>query len=218
MTGRRAFMKKAFKALVLIGGGLGLLTFYLPKTWAAMKKIVLPKGASRADLVDQNPAALDARNLELTPLKEFGTMGLDDHQVDLETWRLEVGGLVQNPLKLSYDQVKALPAVERKVLQICPGYFANHGRWKGVSIKDLLEKAGLEPGVTHISVSGPEGGLEKTSRFPLEDINSDRVFLAYQVNGQFLPVKYGRPLRVVAEGYYGYDWIKYVYSLKAEKN
>jgi len=111
-----------------------------------------------------------------------------------------------------------MPAMARKVLQICPGYFANQGLWKGVSIKDLLEKAQLEPGVTHIGLSGPEGVLEKTSRFPLEDINSGRVFLAYQVNGQFLPIKHGSPLRVVAEGYYGYDWIKYVYRIKAEES
>jgi len=217
MTGRRQFIINALKTLVLVAGALSPLAFNPAQAWAAMKKIVLPKGASRDSLIDQNPAALDTRNLELTPLKEFGTMGLTDHQADLATWRLEVTGLVEKPLKFSYDQLKALPVLERKVLQICPGYFANHGLWKGVSIKELLDKARLEPEVAHISLSGPEGGQEKTSRFPLEDIISGRVFLAYQVNGQILPVKHGWPLRVVAEGYYGYDWIKYVYRVKAEK-
>jgi DMSO/TMAO reductase YedYZ molybdopterin-dependent catalytic subunit len=53
-------------------------------------------------------------------------------------------------------------------------------------------------------------------RFPLADINSDKVFLAYLVNGEILPEKHGFPLCVVAEDYYDYDWIKYVYSITAE--
>jgi sulfoxide reductase catalytic subunit YedY len=44
------------------------------------------------------------------------------------------------------------------------------------------------------------------------------VFLAYQVNGQALPKKHGFPLRVVAEGYYGGDWVKYVYKVVAHKS
>ncbi len=44
----------------------------------------------------------------------------------------------------------------------------------------------------------------------MEDVISNRVFLAYQVNGEVLPRRHGFPLRVVAEGYYGYDWVKYV--------
>ena len=39
---------------------------------------------------------------------------------------------------------------------------------------------------------------------------SDKVFPAYRINGEVIPVKHGFPLRVVAEGYYGYDWVKYV--------
>jgi sulfoxide reductase catalytic subunit YedY len=51
----------------------------------------------------------------------------------------------------------------------------------------------------------------------VEDVLSDRVFLAYGVNGKPLPERHGFPLRLVAEGYYGYDWIKYVYRITAKR-
>jgi sulfoxide reductase catalytic subunit YedY len=82
----------------------------------------------------------------------------------------------------------------------------------------LLEKAQMITGVTHVSFSGPDGTYEKTERFPIEDILSDKVFLAYSVNGSVLPKKHGFPLRVVAEDYYGGDWVKYVYRVTANKS
>ena len=72
--------------------------------------------------------------------------------------------------------------------------------------------------VTHVSFSGPKGSYEKTERFPIEDILSGKVFLAYNVNGRELPKKHGFPLRVVAEDYYGGDWVKYVYKITAIKS
>ena len=58
---------------------------------------------------------------------------------------------------------------------------------------------------------------EKTSRFPIEDIHSNKVFLACNVNDKTFPEKHGFPLRVVAEDYYG-DWVKYVYKITAIKS
>jgi sulfoxide reductase catalytic subunit YedY len=85
-------------------------------------------------------------------------------------------------------------------------------------VAKLLERAELDSGVTYVTFSGPDGTHEKTERFPLEDILSDKVFLAYRVNDSVLPKKHGFPLRVVAEGYYGGDWVKYVYRVTANKS
>ncbi|MEJ2726697.1 MAG: molybdopterin-dependent oxidoreductase [Deltaproteobacteria bacterium] len=97
------------------------------------------------------------------------------------------------------------------------GFFANHGRWKGISMKTLLEKAGAESDVTHVVFSGPRVSYKKVEEFPVEDVLTDKVFLAYQVNGKPLPRRHGFPLRVVAEGYYGDDWVKYVYQMTLQK-
>ena len=185
---------------------------------AKTKKIILPKGTRMESVVGKNPADLDTRNLELTPVEAFETMGLDDHDVDLKKWRLVIDGHVRRSLRFTYDQIKQMPSIERNVLLICPGVFAYHARWKGISVARLLESAGLDSGVTDISFSGPDGSYEKTDRFPIEDILSEKVFLAYGVNGRVLPKKHGFPLRVVAKDYYGGDWVKYVYKVIANKS
>ena len=182
------------------------------------KKIILPKGTRLGTLVGKNPASLDTRNLDLTPVEEFETMGLDDHDVNLNKWQLEISGLVQRPVKLKYAQITEIPSVKKDVLLICPELFAYHARWKGVSVAKLLDMAQASPDVTHVSFSGPKGSYEKTERFPIEDIRSDKVFLAYNVNGRVLPKKHGFPLRVVAEDYYGGDWVKYVYKITENKS
>lgn len=214
---RRGFLKKALAVLVIGGGLLSPLCSLLASAYEKAKKKILPRGTERETLIDKNPAHLDTRYLETTPLERFGTMGLTDHRVNLETWRLEVTGQVGVPLSLTYEQLRALPAIERDVLLICPGFFANHGHWKGVSLKTVLKTARAEEGVTHLTVRGPRGDFESLQRYPIEDILSDRVFLAYQVNGKALPERHGFPLRAVAEGYYGYDWIKYVDRVIVER-
>jgi len=53
------------------------------------------------------------------PIKNFKTMGMTDHTVNLKQWRLQVVGAVQNPFELTYTQLLELPAIERNVLLIC---------------------------------------------------------------------------------------------------
>lgn len=201
-------------------GGLYLLSDFLFMgirwVWAESKRVILPKGTRKESLIGKNPADLDTRNLEITPLEDFGTMGLTDHTVNLDSWRLEVTGRVKTPLSLTYSQLIQLPSMERRVLLICPGFFANHGQWKGISIKELLRRAGVEDGTTHVAIRGPKGTSERGARYPIEDILAEKVFLAYQVNGERLPERHGFPLRLVAEDYYGSDWVKYVYKVIAE--
>ncbi len=200
-----------------VGTGLGSLFSMAKWVIAETGKTLLLKGTPRESLIDKNPADLDARNLEVTPLENFGTMGLTDHAVRIEQWGFEVDGHVKKPFRLTYEEIKRLPSVERKVLMICPGFFANQGTWKGFSLGALLKLAQAEDGVTHVTVRGPDGKYENSQRYPLDDILSNKVFLAYEVNGKPLPQKHGFPLRAVAEGYYGYDWVKYVYKVTVEK-
>jgi len=75
----------------------------------------------------------------------------------------------------------------------------------------------VEENATRVMFSGPKGTYEKSETFPIEDVLSNKVFLAYQVNGKALPQRHGFPLRTVAEDYYGYDWVKYVYKVTVEK-
>ena len=220
MDTRRQFLKKIVNAVGFLGIVCMPFVSGIRWIWGKTQKIILPKETKRQTLIQKNPADLDTRNLVITPLKDFETMGLVDHSVDLEEWHLEVKGHVETMALFTYQQITALPSIQRNVLLICPGFFANHGQWRGISIQELLSIAELKKGATHVTIRGPKSPFEKVEsmqRFPLTDIVTDRVFLAYQINGETLPEKHGFPVRVVAEGYYGYDWIKYVYSITVEK-
>ena len=217
METRRKFIKKSISLVSGIGIFFSPLCGVLRSVYARARKIVLPKWTQMKSLVNKNPADLDTRNLEIIPLKDFGTMGVTDYEVNLVDWRLEISGHVKTPLSLRYKAVLSMPSIERNSLLICPGIFANHGTWKGISIQDLIKMAGAKYDATHITVGGSEGPYENSQRYPIADIYSDKLFLAHHVNGKQLPQKHGFPLRVVAEGYYGYDWIKYVYRIVIDK-
>jgi len=174
--------------------------------WAETKKI-LPKGFSKGKLKDMNPAEIDSRNLEIDPLGKFGTMGPTDVAIDLRTFRLKVTGKVGRPLSLNYDEIQKYPLLTETVLLICPGFFANNGRWTGVSLKSLIEEAQIKKEAQYIDIVGAG---EKRTRIPLKELEKKRIFLAYRVNGEVLPQKHGFPLRLVYEDAYGSDWVKFV--------
>jgi len=212
---RRTFLQVAAAALGWSSLSQGSLVFLVRRALAGTGRRLLPADTELDALLFENPADLDARNLPVTPIDRFKTMGLSDHKVDLQRWRLTVGGAVASPLRLDYRQIRSFPVVERKVLLICPGVFAYHARWKGLSVEALLQQAGVDPQATHVDVKGPSGPYAKVQRFPRRDVRLRKAFLAYAVNGRMLPQKHGYPLRAVAEGYVGSEWIKYADTVEA---
>lgn len=217
MNKRRQFLK--------IGLGLPISMTFLNNPLFSMVKWVfaqtpnkdLTESSNQKPSFNENPPPANIDGPEITDLKDFQTMGTTDHIVDLDNWRLELTGLMKDPVKFTYSEILDLPSIERKISLVCPGFFVNTGLWKGISMKELFGKDTIEVGFTHVVVSGPEGAYPKTEVFPLKDIYSNKVFLAYGVNGKRLPQRNGFPLRIVAEGYSGDDWVKYVYKLKLEK-
>jgi DMSO/TMAO reductase YedYZ molybdopterin-dependent catalytic subunit len=216
MLTRRTFIWFTLKALSLFALLLEPLLLGVNSVWAFAKKTVIPRGAIRQNFIDKNPAELDSSNMNVTPLTEFGTMGLDDYQVDLEEWRLVVDGKVEKPLSLKYSEILDLPSIEKTVLLVCPGVFVNNGTWKGISVPELLKRSQAKDDAAYVTLRGPRGNYEKVERYPLNDAGIDQLFLAYQVNGTTLPQKHGFPLRLVAEGRYGSEWVKYVWNVKVD--
>jgi len=215
MQTRRYFIQKLITLLSLCGRFCWPLFAGLKRAWAAAARDLLPGDTDPQSLKLKNPAQLDARNLEVMDLDAFGTMGLTDFKTDIQTWRLEITGAVNTPLQLTYADMLQLPAVEKNVLLICPGVFVNHGRWKGVTIASLIEKAGRQQG-TRVSVRGPQSSYEKVESFSMDEILAEKIFLAYGVNGVPLPQQHGFPLRLVAEDHYGHEWVKFVYRITVE--
>ena len=173
-------------------------------------KRILSVGTDPSSLLYADPENLDTGNLRITPLREFGTMGDTDIALDQGDWRLAVTGRVERELELTYSEVRDLPAIEREVLLICPGVFANHGRWEGVSLRELVRLSRPSQDVSGVAIHGRSRSGTQTDRFGIEEASADKVFPAYRVNDRKLPQKHGFPLRVVAEDHLGYTWTKYV--------
>ncbi len=206
------------KLLLSLSAGVAVFSGKLGQGLQAVsrfaKKTLLPKGTDLSTLTYTNPAKVDGSLLETTPRGQFGVMGQSRYKVNLTSWHLRVSGETKSELKLSYKDILELPSIERNVLLICYGYFAHNGLWKGISSASLLKLAGLKPGVTHVKFSGPRGIKKKSAVYSLEEVMADKVFLAYNLNGDALPESMGFPLRLVAEDHYGKYWIKYADEMR----
>ncbi|MBU4275524.1 MAG: molybdopterin-dependent oxidoreductase [Proteobacteria bacterium] len=206
MNPRRVFLSRSLKIMA----GASLALSWPGRLWAEGKRRILPGHLKATDLAHLNPQSIDNRNLALTPIEDFGTMGQTDLAVDPAGWRLVIDGAVERPLSLSLTELKARPVVERTVLLICPGVFSFNARWTGLSLGALLRQARPKDEANRVTIRSVGKQWPKVERFSLREVLSDEVFLAYQVNGRDLPRTHGFPLRVVAGEHYGDDWVKYV--------
>ncbi len=139
--------------------------------WAKVKRL-LPKGFSREELKNMNPEEIDGRNLEIDPLETFGTMGPTDVEVDIKTYRLKITGKVKKTLSLTYDEILKYPPLTETVLLICPGFFANNGRWTGAHLNALLQEAVVSKEARSIDI---KGAYEKVVRIPLKELHQKKI-------------------------------------------
>ena len=157
-------------------------------------------------LANSDPAEVDNSDLPVTPVDQLHITGTTP-EVNMADYRLTVDGLVEKPLTLTYDDIVASPSVTEVVLLICPLTFVDNAEWTGVPVSTLLAEAGLKSGATKVEFQALDGYQNVLT---LEDVQKDGVFLAYKVDGQLLPLEHGYPLRLVAEGQYGSNWVKWI--------
>jgi DMSO/TMAO reductase YedYZ molybdopterin-dependent catalytic subunit len=131
--------------------------------------------------------------------------------IDLETYRLEVTGLVDNSLSLTYDELRCMPKVTSNPYLTCPGVFTDYASWTGVPIKDILELANVQAGATTLTLVSADG---YTVKLPLETASAEKNFLAYEVDGKTLPVLHGFPLRAVFPSMWGSYWLKWLVEIR----
>lgn len=154
-------------------------------------------------------------------------------QLDPDTYRIEVKGKVNSPLNLSIAALKKdFEPVEIVAVNQCSGngrgFFEprvaggqmasgamGNARWKGVPLKAILDKAGVQAGAKQVTFNGYDAPavVETPDYVKALDIDHARdgeVMLAYGMNGSELPVLNGFPVRLVVPGYYGTYWVKHV--------
>jgi DMSO/TMAO reductase YedYZ molybdopterin-dependent catalytic subunit len=155
--------------------------------------------------------------------------------VDIATWRLKLDGHVSTPLTFSLDELRRLPAFELPAVLECAGNgrsfyepsvaglqwtngAVGNGKWKGVRLRDLLQRAGAKDGAVEILFDGadvPIGSMPDFQRsIPLKKALEPTTLLAFEMNGGMLPVKHGFPVRAVVPGWAGNSWVKWVTNIR----
>ena len=155
--------------------------------------------------------------------------------VNVNGWRLKVEGEVATPLTLAMEDLKKLPTVELVSVVECAGngrgfyeppvpglQWTNggvgNGRWRGVRLAHVLKRAGIKNSAKEILFDGadvPLGTMPDFQRsIPVKKALDGNTLLAYEMNGETLPVKHGFPLRVVAPGWASDSWVKWLTSIR----
>ena len=132
--------------------------------------------------------------------------------IDIDTFQLAVTGLVDSSFSLNWEKIQAWPAVSTDtIIMYCVEGWQVWGVWKGIWIKDLLDRARLQTDGEYILVECVEG--YKTA-FSIAYLEKYKAILAYQVNNFPLQEHDGFPLRLIAFGKFGYKWAKWVRKLE----
>ncbi|MDE3012381.1 MAG: molybdopterin-dependent oxidoreductase, partial [Pseudomonadota bacterium] len=161
--------------------------------------------------------------------------GIPTH-IDPTDFRLSVDGSVERTLELSLaDLARDFPQVELVAVNQCSGnsrgFFnprANGGqlgngamgnaRWKGVPLKAVLDAAGVRGSARQVAFDGldepiKENGGDFVKALDIDHARDGEVMLAWEMNGEALPMLNGYPLRLVVPGYYGTYWVKHLSSI-----
>ena len=128
---------------------------------------------------------------------------------DERSWRLEITGLVRNPVQLTYAQLRALPRANQVSDFHCvTGWSVDNVRWGGVRFKDLLTLADPLPAAKAIRFVSLEQPYDDS--LTLDQVRLGNVMLAYEMDGQPLSRPHGAPARVVIPEMYGYKGVKWL--------
>lgn len=157
---------------------------------------------------------------EFTPLSEHYRIDINTTlpTINGETWRLNIGGLVEKPLQMTIEQIRRYEPLHQFVTLECisnpiPGDLIGTTRWTGVSLQKLLPEWGLKPNATHLKISSADGFWETAA---VEKIMTDpRVMLCYAWDGVPLLDKHGFPLRIYIPDVYGMNQPKWIESIEA---
>jgi DMSO/TMAO reductase YedYZ molybdopterin-dependent catalytic subunit len=139
-----------------------------------------------------------------------------------ETWKLQIGGLVNKPFSLSLEELKAMPSRTQITRHDCVEGWSAIGEWTGVPLSTLLNQAELKANARYIVFRCADdliGSRDGTGLYyesiDLIDAFHPQTIMAYMMNGTPLPIEHGAPLRLRVERQLGYKMAKYVMRMEA---
>ena len=150
---------------------------------------------------------------KLSPISAFRENSIKGPQhIDIETYRLKITGLVASPASSTYDEViSQYPHHEKVVRMECVEGWGTTILWEGVLAGDLLAKARPLPEAKIAICRAYDGD---TTSLPIEYLTGRDVLLAYKMNEVILPPERGFPFHLVAEGKWGYKWLRWLTEIE----
>jgi len=127
--------------------------------------------------------------------------------IDMESYRLNITGLVEDPKEYTYDEVIAHQNYKKVVTLHCVEGWDVTILWEGVLVKDLIEEAKASTDAKVVIFHAYDG---YTTSLPLDYIVDQNIIMAHKMNGVVLPPERGAPFQLVAESKWGYKWIKWI--------
>ena len=176
---------------------------------AARRALGLPTPAS--------PAKPLPEGVQVPGASPFTTQAADFYRVDISlvtphidasTWTLTLDGMVDRPLTLTYDDLLAMPLVERDITLTCVsnevgGPYVSTGRWLGVPFQELIARVGVRPGVDQAYSYSLDSGY--TCSTPYQALTDGRdAMVVVGLNGEPLADERGYPARMLVPGLYGF--------------
>ena len=127
-------------------------------------------------------------------------------------WDFRVLGLVEEPLRFSYQEFRALPLDRQRADFHCVTTWSKlDNRWEGVRVVDLMTRVRLKPEARYVVV---HCAGDYTTNLPLEEFVDEDVMLAWRHDGRDLEPDHGWPLRLVVPKLYGWKSAKWVRAIE----
>ncbi len=212
-----------------------------PDPWFTQEFTVVPftdvpenftglRGGGGGGLPGQNRVAQDLRKLteRVTPIEDFFAVAHYGYpEVDASSYRLRFTGLVERPLTLTLDELKARPRVELDPVFECSGNSRGlfHGmvgsaQWAGAALLPLLSEVRPTADSREVHFWAADTGTEEirgadyeqnfARSMSLDHVTETGPILAYEMNGEPLPVVHGFPVRLIVPGWYGIAQVKWL--------
>lgn len=173
---------------------------------------VFSSGCSATD--EKSPKEIRSwEGKSLSSIRDFRENSIKGpRRVDIKSYRLEISGLVEKPLKLTYDEALSAFKPQKKVIRMfCVEGWKLDLLWEGLPLKEILNKAGIKPEAKTVIFHSDDG---YTTSIELGYVLKNDLMLAYKINGVVLPPERGFPFQVAAEGKWGYKWAKWVTKIE----
>jgi len=182
----------------------------------AIAGVFLVRSARQSSTNVENLGAVEIREyqgMDLSSITAFHENSIKGpQQIDLESYRLKVDGLVENSLEDTLAEVTDNHQSYKKVVTLnCIEGWRVTILWEGVLVKELIEEAKASPEANTVIFHAYDG---YTTSLPLDYIMGQDIMLAYKMNGVVLPPERGAPFQLVAESKWGYKWIKWVTEIE----